>query len=116
MSRLPRESLVLPALAAPRGPRLPDFDIIRKTVVAQGEPLSESFPRPVAEGMFPEAPDAHTVAIVASYPGRPVGDPSAGAHDLDAGEGHDSHTRIDRSALERYQDSIRTLLSRSPTP
>ena len=84
--------------------------------MAQGESLPESFTRPVAVDMFPEVPDAHTVTIAASHPGRPIGDPSTGVYDLDTGEGGDGQIRISPSSLERYQDSVQKLVSLFPTP
>ena len=66
------------------------------------------------EKMFIEIPDAHTVAIVASHLGIPIGQLTAGQYTLeDDLEGERAQlTQVNGETLERYQDSIHDLIGR----
>ena len=81
------------------------FDNIRKTVAVQGSALPDSFSHPPDKDMFLEIPDAHTVAIVASHLGTPIGRLRVGKYDLDA-----EATQLNKDSLERYRTSIRKLV------
>ena len=81
------------------------FENIRDTVRSQGRALPDSFSNPPDDGMFMEIPDAHTVAIVASHLGAPIGELRAGKYDLDG-----VPTQLNPDSLERYQRSIRELV------
>ena len=81
------------------------FDDIRKTVAVQGSALPDIFSHPPDKDMFLEIPDAHTVAIVASRLGTPIGRLRIGKYDLD-GEA----TQLNKDSLERYRTSIRKLV------
>ena len=81
------------------------FDNIRETVGTQRVALPDSFSQPPDVEMFIEIPDAHTVAIVASYLGTPIGQLSVGRHELDG-----ESTQLNKDSLERYQGSIRELV------
>ena len=81
------------------------FDNIRKTVGTQGSALPDSFSHPPDDDMFLEIPDAHTVAIVASHLGTPIGQLRVGKYDLDG-----ESTQLNKDSLERYQASIRKLV------
>ena len=81
------------------------FDNIRDTVRSQGRALPDSFSNPPDDGMFMEIPDAHTVAIVASRLGAPIGELRAGKYDLDG-----APTQLNPNSLERYQKAIRELV------
>ena len=81
------------------------FDNIRKTVAVQGSVLPDRFSHPLDGDMFLEIPDAHTVAIVASHLGTPIGQLRVGKYDLDG-----ESTQLNKNSLERYQASIRKLV------
>lgn len=89
------------------------FDNIRSRVQAQAKALPESVSGAV-EKMFIEIPDAHTVAIVASHLGIPIGQLTAGQYTLeDDLEGERAQlTQVNGETLERYQDSIHDLIGR----
>ena len=81
------------------------FDNIRSRVLAQAEALPESVSRAPEKDTFIEIPDAHTVAIVASHLGIPVGQLEVRQYDLDG-----ERAQLSRESLERYQASIRGLV------
>ena len=81
------------------------FDNIRSRVDALAKALPESFSGAVEAGTFIEIPDAHTVAIVASHLGTPIGQLEVRQYDLDG-----KPTQLSRESLERYQHSIRDLV------
>ena len=81
------------------------FDNIRGRVCALAEALPESVSGAVTENTFLEIPDAHTVAIVASHLGTPIGQLEVRQYDLD-GEG----TQLNGESLERYQAAIGKLV------
>lgn len=83
------------------------FDNIKEKVREQGRSIPESFSRSFDEDPFIEIPDAHTVAIVASYLGVPIRDLRPGPYDL-GGE----QTQVNRDSLERYQHAIEQLVGR----
>ena len=87
------------------------FDNIRSRVQAQAKALPESVSR-VAQKMFIEIPDAHTVAIVASHLGIPIGGLRPGGYTLeDDLEGERAQpTQVNGETLSHYQDSIRELV------
>ena len=80
------------------------FGGIRETVREQTRAMPEAFSRPGIDDMFLDIPDAHTVAIVASHSGTPIGGLRAGAHDLDG-----ARTQINSESLDRYRTAIRSL-------
>lgn len=82
------------------------FSDIRSSVTGQREAYPESFSPTPDTDRFVDIPDAHTVAIVASHLGIPVEDLRAGPYQLD----DVTPTQLNRGSLERYQDSIRSLV------
>ena len=81
------------------------FDNIRGRVLAQSKALPESVSGASDKNMFIEIPDAHTVAIVASHLGIPVGQLEVRQYDLDG-----ERAQLSGESLERYQASIRGLV------
>ena len=81
------------------------FDNIRSRVGALAKALPESVSGAVKADTFIEIPDAHTVAIVASHLGTPIGQLEVRQYDLDG-----ESTQLNRESLERYQASIRDLV------
>lgn len=82
------------------------FDDIRRQVDQHQTAHPESFSQIPDGDRFVDIPDAHTVAIVASHLGIPVESLRAGRYDLDT----DTSTQVNRDPLQRYQDSIRSLV------
>ena len=81
------------------------FDDIRSRVDALAEALPESVSRAVEAETFIEIPDAHTVAIVASHLGVPIGQLEVRQYDLEG-----ERAQLSRESLNRYQASIRKLV------
>ena len=81
------------------------FDNIKDRVREQNRLMPDSFSRSLDQGLFIEIPDAHTVAIVASYLGLPIRDLRPGPYDLDGDQ-----TQINGDSLQRYQQSIERLV------
>ena len=77
------------------------FNNIRSRVQEQAKALPESVSRAAEADTFIEIPDAHTVAIVASHLGIPIGELEVRQYDLEG-----ERTQLNREALERYQASI----------
>ena len=83
------------------------FDNIRGRVERQAAALPRSLSRPPGEDIFIEIPDAHTVAIVASWLGLPIRDLRVGKYDIDG-----QATRLNKESLDRYKQAIRDLVAR----
>ena len=87
------------------------FDNIRSRVRALAQALPESVSiaaeADTFKDMFIEIPDAHTVAVVASHRGTPIGRLEPGQYDLGS-----RRVQLNRGPLERYQASIRDLIGR----
>ena len=81
------------------------FDNIRTRVGMLASALPESVSGAVGADTFIEIPDAHTVAIVASHLGTPIGQLEVRQYDLDG-----ESTQLSRESLQRYQASIRKLV------
>ena len=81
------------------------FDNIRSRVEALAKALPESVSRSLDADTFIEIPDAHTVAIVASRLGTPIGQLEVRQYELNG-----DSTQLNRESLQRYQDSIRQLV------
>lgn len=82
------------------------FDTIRATVADQHEEIPESFSRNPDDDMFLEIPDAHTVAVVASWLGVPIRNLSAQQY-LVGGQ----KTMVNKDPLKRYQTAIRKFVA-----
>ena len=81
------------------------FDNIRSRVSALAAALPECVSGAVEADTSIEIPDAHTVSIVASHRGTPIGQLEVRQYDLDG-----ERAQLSRDSLERYQDSIRKLV------
>lgn len=81
------------------------FDNIRSRVGDLAAALPESVSGAVGADTFIEIPDAHTVSIVASHLGTPIGQLEVRQYDLDGVQ-----AQLSPDSLERYQDSIRKLV------
>ena len=81
------------------------YENIKDRVRKQMKSLPDSFTSTDSE-VFIDMPDAHTVAIVTSYQGKPIRNLRVGKYDL----GRKS-TQINQPSLNEYQQAIRKLVS-----
>lgn len=81
------------------------YENIKDRVRKQRNSLPDSFTS-TDDDVFIDMPDAHTVAIVASYQGKPIRNLRVGKYDLDG-----TITQVNQPSLNEYQQAIRKLVS-----
>lgn len=80
------------------------YENIRDRVRKQKNSLPDSFAGTNSE-VFIDMPDAHTVAIVSSYQGKPIRNLRVGKYDLDG-----TITQVNQPSRNKYQQAIQKLV------